>query len=164
MVRFELLYGELCCFQSRRRQSLEKSIDNGLIDLNAAHVQAVHSASTNHILARAMVSGRRVSARVVSVEPTATLPTGSEALQQCAAFSHGAARLVWLRMLVGINACLVCLEAWPSQCNLDDVQEEARATPPWAEDGFAYGAFLGHRRSVHDETSRMRTRQHTPDW
>jgi hypothetical protein len=103
VVRFQLLYSELCCFESRGRQSLEKSIGNGLIDLNTAHVQAVHSASTDHILARAMVSGRRGSARVVSVEPTATLPTGSEALQQCAAFSHGAARLVWLRMLVGIN-------------------------------------------------------------
>src|SRR5260370_17132714 len=104
VVCFELLYGELCCFESCGRQSLEKSIGNSLIDLNTAHGQAAHSASTNHILARAMVSGRRGSARVVSVEPTATLPTGSEALQQCAAFSHGAARLVWLRMLVGINA------------------------------------------------------------
>src|SRR5271157_315853 len=113
VIRFELLYGELCCFQSRRRQSFEKSIDNGLIDLNAAHVQAIHSASANHILARAMVSGRRGSPRVVSVEPTGTLPTRSEALQQCAAFSHGAARLVWLRMLVGINACLVSVEAGP---------------------------------------------------
>jgi hypothetical protein len=102
---FELLYGELCCFESCGRQCLEKSIGNGLIDLNTAYVQAVHSASTNHILARGVVSGRRGSARVVSVEPTATLPTGSEeALQQCAAFSHGAARLMWLRMLVGINA------------------------------------------------------------
>jgi len=53
------------------------------------------------------------SARVVGVEPTATLPTGSEALQQCAAFSHSAARLVWPRMLVGINACLVGLERGP---------------------------------------------------
>jgi len=38
VVRFELLYGVLCCFESRRRQSLEKSIDNGLVDLNGAHV------------------------------------------------------------------------------------------------------------------------------
>src|SRR5208283_4871091 len=110
---FDLLHGQLCCFESRGRQSFEKSIGNGLIDLNTAHVQTVHSASANHILARAMISGRRGSPRVVSVEPTATLPTSSEALQQCAAFSHGAARLVWLRMLVGINACLVDLERDP---------------------------------------------------
>src|ERR1700740_1758817 len=60
-----------------------------------------------------MVSGRRVSAGVGLLEPPAALPTRSEALQQCAAFSHGAARLVWLRMLVGINACLVGLEGSP---------------------------------------------------
>src|SRR5271165_5356353 len=113
VVGFELLHGQLCCFESRGRQSFEKSIGNGLIDLNTTDVQTVHSASANHILARAMISGRRGSTRVVSVEPTATLPTSSEALQQCAAFSHGAARLVWLRMLVGINACLVDLERDP---------------------------------------------------
>ena len=60
-----------------------------------------------------MIAGRRSSTRVVRVEPTATLPTRGEALQQCAAFSHGATRLVWLRMLVGINACLVGLERGP---------------------------------------------------
>src|SRR5215467_10606446 len=113
VVRFELLYGELCCFKNRRRQGFEKSIDDGLIDLNGTHVQAVHSASANQILACAMITGRRGSARVVSVEPTSTLPTSGEALQQCAAFSHGAARLVWLRMLVGINAGLVGLEGSP---------------------------------------------------
>src|SRR5271165_873339 len=105
--------GIMARFESRGRQSFEKSIGNGLIDLNTAHVQTVHSASANHILARAMISGRRGSTRVVSVEPTATLPTSSEALQQCAAFSHGTARLVWLRMLVGINACLVFVEGSP---------------------------------------------------
>src|SRR5215471_4659261 len=78
VIRFELLYGELGCFESRGRQSFEKSIDNGLIDLHAAHVEAVHSASVNEILACAMIAGRRGSARVVSVEPTATLPTRSE--------------------------------------------------------------------------------------
>ena len=60
-----------------------------------------------------MIAGRRGSTRVVRVEPTATLSTRGEALQQCAAFSHGATRLVWLRMLVGINACLVGLEGSP---------------------------------------------------
>src|SRR5215469_6711924 len=75
VVRFELLYGDLCCFEGHGRQSFERSVDNGLIDLNAAHVQAIHSASVNDILARAMVAGRCGSARVVSVEPTATLPT-----------------------------------------------------------------------------------------
>jgi hypothetical protein len=94
VIRFELLYGELVCFESRGRQSFEKSIDNGLIDLNTAHVEAEHATSVNKILARAMVSGRRGSAGVVSVQPTATLPTRSEALQRCAAFSHGPARLV----------------------------------------------------------------------
>src|SRR6516165_10879820 len=29
VVRFELLYGELCCFKSRWRQGFEKSIDDG---------------------------------------------------------------------------------------------------------------------------------------
>lgn len=47
-----------------RASELEESIGNGLIDLNTADVQAVHSASTDHILARAMVSGRTGSARL----------------------------------------------------------------------------------------------------
>jgi hypothetical protein len=38
VIRFELLYGELGCFESRGRQTLEESINHGLIDLNAAHV------------------------------------------------------------------------------------------------------------------------------
>ena len=63
VVRFELLDGELRCFQRRRRQSLEKSIDHGLIDLHAADIETVHAASRNDILARTMVSGRGVSAR-----------------------------------------------------------------------------------------------------
>ncbi len=104
---------QLRCFQSRGRQSLEKSIDNGLIDLNAADIETVHAASANDILARAMVSGRRVSARVVSVEPAATLPTSSQALQQCGPFSHRTSGLVGLGMHVGIDACLVGLEGGP---------------------------------------------------
>ncbi len=38
VVRFELLYSELCCPGSCGRQSLEKSIGNGLIDLNTDEV------------------------------------------------------------------------------------------------------------------------------
>src|SRR5246127_2563512 len=41
VVSFELLYGELCCLESRGRQSFEKGVHHGLIDLNAADVQAV---------------------------------------------------------------------------------------------------------------------------
>ena len=164
VVGFELLDGELRCFQRRGRQSFEKSIDNGLIDLNAADIETVHAASLDDILARAMVSGRRVSARVVRMQPTATLSTGSQALQQCGAFSHGTSCLVWLGMHRWRQCVLGWLGTWPNRCSRDDVREEAPATRPWAEDGFACEAFLGHRRSVHDETSRRCKRQHTPDW
>src|SRR5205814_8382466 len=105
MVRFELLCSELRCFQGRGCQSFEKSIDNRLIDLDAADIETVHSAPLNDILAGAMIAGRRGSTRVVRVEPTATLPTRGEALQQCAAFSHRATRLGWLTLLVGLKAC-----------------------------------------------------------
>jgi hypothetical protein len=46
-----LLERQLRCFQRRRCQSFEKSIDNRLIDLNVAHVETVHAASGNDILA-----------------------------------------------------------------------------------------------------------------
>src|ERR1700719_4608724 len=54
-----------------------------------------------------------VSARVVRVQPAATLSTGSQALQECGAFSHRASSLVGLGMHVGIDACLVGLEGGP---------------------------------------------------
>ena len=74
VVRFELLDRQLGCFQGRGRQSLEKSIDHRLIDLNAANIETVHAAPGNDILARAMVSRGGVSACVVGVWPAATLP------------------------------------------------------------------------------------------
>jgi hypothetical protein len=75
MVCFELLHRELRCFKGRGCQSFEKSIDNRLIDLDAADIETVHSAPLNDIFSGAMIAGRRGSARVVSVQPTATLST-----------------------------------------------------------------------------------------
>src|SRR6516165_3442943 len=60
-----------------------------------------------------MVSGCRVSAHIVRVQPAATLPTGSQALQECGTFSHRASSLVGRGMHVGIDACLVGLEGSP---------------------------------------------------
>src|SRR5215470_2514590 len=60
-----------------------------------------------------MIARRRGSARIVRVQPTATLATSCQTLQQCAAFSHGTTGLVGLGMLVGVNARLVGLERGP---------------------------------------------------
>jgi hypothetical protein len=43
----------------------------------------------------------------------ATLSTPGQALQQCGAFSHGATRLVRLRVDVAVDACLIDLERCP---------------------------------------------------
>src|SRR2546430_5346177 len=72
VVRFDLLYGKLCCFQRRRCESLEKSFHDGLIDLNTSDVQTVHVAPRNDILAGAVITGHRASAGVMRVEPTTT--------------------------------------------------------------------------------------------
>src|ERR1019366_385614 len=113
LVSFELLYGELRCFQSRGRQGFEKGVNYRLIDLDAADVETVHAASLDDILAGAMIAGRRASAAIVSVQPAATLSTRGQALQQCSAFSHRTSCLVWLRMNVGVDAGLVGLERRP---------------------------------------------------
>jgi hypothetical protein len=81
VIGFQLLYGELRRFHRRRCQRFEKSVDHGLINLDTTDVQTVDAASANNILilARTMVSGRRVAACVVSVQPAATLPTRGQA-------------------------------------------------------------------------------------
>jgi hypothetical protein len=81
VVRFQLPDRQLRCFQRRRSQGFEKSTDHRLIDLNAANIETVHAASRNNILAGAMVPRGRVSARVVRMQPAATLSTGSQALE-----------------------------------------------------------------------------------
>ncbi len=145
MVRFDLLYGKLCGFQRRRCESLEKSFHNGLIDLNTSDVQTVHVAPRNDILAGAVITGHRVSAGVMRVEPTTTFSARGQALQQCGAFPHGASRLVWPGMHVGIEACLVGLERSPINVAGMMLEKEHRPLGHGQKAGsFAQPSFVIH--------------------
>jgi hypothetical protein len=73
VVPFQLLCGQLRRFQGRGCQRFEESINNCLIDLDAADVGIVHSVPLNDILAGAMIARRRVSAAIMGVQPAATL-------------------------------------------------------------------------------------------
>ena len=81
--------------------------------MDPTHIEAVHAAPLDDILAGAMVTGRGISARVVSVQPAATLSTPRQALQQGRAFSHRASGLVRLGTNVRVDAGLVGLERGP---------------------------------------------------
>ena len=67
MAGFELLGSELGGFQSRRRQGLEKSVHHRLIDLDPTHMETVHAASLDNILAGAMVTGLSLPLRLGEV-------------------------------------------------------------------------------------------------
>jgi len=76
-------------------------------------MEAVHAASLDDILAGAMVTGRGISAGVVSVQPATTLSTRRQALQQRRAFSHRTSGLVRLGMNVRVDADLIGLKRGP---------------------------------------------------
>ena len=63
MVGLQLSYGELNRFDRSRRDGLQKSIGYRLLDCQATDVEAVDTAAVDEILARAVVTGRRVSGR-----------------------------------------------------------------------------------------------------
>ena len=113
LISFELLHGKLRGFDRRRCHRFEKCVHNRPIDLHAADGQTEHASPFDDIFAGAVIAGRSGSAGVVGMQTAAALSTCGQALQQGSAFSHSPSCLVWLRMNVGINACLIGLECSP---------------------------------------------------
>ena len=86
-----------------------KARDDGLVDLDAADVEAVDAAALDEHLAGAMIAWGAVTPAIVRSQAASTMTAAGEALQQGIAFPHGAARLVWLWPRVRGKAML----GWP---------------------------------------------------
>ena len=67
---------------------------DGLVDLNAANVEAIDAAALDQDLAGAMISRRGAASAIVRVQAASAVPAGGKALEQSTPFPHGAARLV----------------------------------------------------------------------
>ena len=76
-------------------------------------VEAIAAAPLDEMLAGAVIAGRRVAAAVVRAQTAAAMPAAGEALQECAAFPHGAACLVRPGSRVLRDALLVGLIGLP---------------------------------------------------
>jgi hypothetical protein len=82
------------CGEAGGLHGTEERIGHGLIDLHAADVQAVHAATFDDALVRAVVAGCLVLATVVRVQLAPAMTTRGNSLQQCGALSHCASALM----------------------------------------------------------------------
>src|SRR5271163_5352018 len=81
--------GELC-----RLEGGDEGLRDGLVDLDAADVEAIDAAAFDQDFAGAMIPRRGAASAIVRVQAASAVPAGGKALQQSAPFPHGAARLV----------------------------------------------------------------------
>ena len=81
--------GELC-----RLEGGDEGPRDGLVDLDAADVEAIDAAALDQDLAGAMIPRRGAASAIVRVQAASAVPAGGKALQQSAPFPHGAARFV----------------------------------------------------------------------
>ena len=81
--------GELC-----RLEGGDEGLRDGLVDLDAADVEAIDAAAFDQDFAGAMIPRRGAASAIVRVQAASAAPAGGKALQQSAPFPHGAARLV----------------------------------------------------------------------
>lgn len=71
------------CPQAGGCHSAQEGMDHGLVDLRATDVQAVHAATIDDALVRALVARRLVLAAVVRVQLAPAVAAGGQSLQQC---------------------------------------------------------------------------------
>ena len=113
MMGLELLHGEQRRVDGGRCHGGEKGGGHGLVDGDPPDVEAIDPTPTHNVFAGTVVPRRGVPATIVRPQPATTMPADGEALQQGRAFSHRAARLMWLGMDVRIDAHLIGLERHP---------------------------------------------------
>ena len=80
---------ELC-----RLEGGDEGPRDGLVDLDAANVEAIDAAALDQDLAGAMIPWCGTAPAIVRVQATTAVPAAGKALQQGAAFPHGAAHFV----------------------------------------------------------------------
>src|SRR6202008_278259 len=96
-----------------RFQSSDEGPSDGLVNLDAANIEAIDTAVLDENLARAVVTWRSVAATIVGVQTATAMTTAGQPLQERAALPHGAARLVRSGLCIAGDAFLVCLIGLP---------------------------------------------------
>ena len=97
----------------RRLECCNEGACHSVVDLHATDGEAIAAAPLDEMLAGTVISGRRIATPVMCAQTAAAMPAAGEALQKCAALSHGGACLVrpWSR--VACDALLVGLIGLP---------------------------------------------------
>jgi len=96
-----------------------------VVDLNAADIEAVDASALDRHLSGAMITWRRITSAVVSMQAATAMAATGKTLQEGAAFSHCAPALVRLRPRVLGETLLICFiglpvdEAWMMLRNED---------------------------------------------
>ena len=91
-VAFEPFSGGECGGKPGRLQGEDEGAGDGLVDLNAADIEAIDAAALDQNLARTMVPRRRIATAIVGVQAAAAMAAAGEPLQEGAALPHGATR------------------------------------------------------------------------
>ena len=76
VISFALLSGPQSGLQARRLQGFQNGLGHRLIDLQAAHVEAIDTAPVDDVFPRAVVARGGVPAAIVGPEATATMAAG----------------------------------------------------------------------------------------
>src|SRR5499427_9269572 len=96
-----------------RLQGSDKGPRDGLVDLDAANIEAIDAAVLDENLARAVVTWRGVATTIVGVQTAPAMATAGQTLQKRAALSYGAAGLVRSRPCIAGAAFLIFLVGLP---------------------------------------------------
>src|SRR5437660_3958208 len=96
-----------------RLERCNECAGHGLVDLDATDVEAIAAAPLDQMLAGTVISRHRVATAVMCAQTAAAMPAAGEALQECAAFSHGTTGLVRPWSGVPCDALLVGLICLP---------------------------------------------------
>src|SRR6266516_3568940 len=96
-----------------RLERCNECAGHGLVDLHATDVEAIAAAPLDQMLAGTVISRHRVATAVMCAQTAAAMPAAGEALQECAAFSHGTTGLVQPWSGVPCDALLVGLICLP---------------------------------------------------
>src|SRR5664279_1468895 len=113
VISLQLLNCEERRLDSRRSNSFDKGIGDGLLDRQTTDIEAIHATSLDEIFAGTVITRSGVSTAIVRVQPPAAMAASGDALQQRRAFSHRASCLVWLWAGIGIESRLVGLKRGP---------------------------------------------------
>src|SRR5215472_18106114 len=84
-----------------------------LVDGETAHAEAAHGVAPRDFVIFTVVAWRGVGALISDPQPTATVPTNGQALEQCGSFSQGATCLMEFGADIGLKAHLIGLKRGP---------------------------------------------------